>query len=149
MSSNSAPTKTMGIIRRRVVDLSHFNPVRESQVSTEQPLPLVIEPATDQVDLADWARNNREYIAQKLHLHGDGSIALASLTAAAFDIKTESAWRVTSRLRKTLSGLQRVCTTRFTQNMGICPAKAPAARSTPQPHIRKTSAFSITMRARI
>jgi hypothetical protein len=40
---------------------AHFNPIRESQ--TEQPLPLVMEPA-DQVDLADWARNNREYVAQ-------------------------------------------------------------------------------------
>lgn len=66
----TSPGKSLGAVRRKAVDLAHFNPTRESQVSPEQPLPLIIEPATDQVDLADWARNNREYIAQKLHTHG-------------------------------------------------------------------------------
>lgn len=69
-SSTSAPTKSLGAIRRKAVDLSQFNPVKESQTGPDQLLPLVMEPATDQVDLADWARNNREYIAQKLHQHG-------------------------------------------------------------------------------
>lgn len=64
------PGKSLGAIRRKAVDLAHFNPIRESQLSPDQPLPLIMEPATDQVDLADWARNNREYIAQKLHSHG-------------------------------------------------------------------------------
>jgi alpha-ketoglutarate-dependent taurine dioxygenase len=62
--------KSMGTIRRKVVDLAHFNPVRESQMNDDQPLPLIMEPAADQVDLADWAGNNREYIEQKLHRHG-------------------------------------------------------------------------------
>lgn len=66
----SSSAKGLGAIRRKAVDLAHFNPVRESQTSPEQTLPLIMEPATDQVDLADWARNNREYIEQKLHLHG-------------------------------------------------------------------------------
>lgn len=66
----TSPGKSLGAVRRKAVDLAHFNPTRESQVSPEQPLPLIIEPTTDQVDLADWARNNREYIAQKLHTHG-------------------------------------------------------------------------------
>ena len=66
----TSPGKSLGAVRRKAVDLAHFNPTRESQVSPEQPLPLIMEPATDQVDLADWARNNREYIAQKLHTHG-------------------------------------------------------------------------------
>jgi alpha-ketoglutarate-dependent taurine dioxygenase len=65
-----SPKKSLGDIRRRTVDLAHFNPVRESQLNDDQPLPLIIEPATDQVDLADWARNNRDYIEQKLHRHG-------------------------------------------------------------------------------
>jgi len=64
------PTKSLGSVRRKAVDLSHFNPVKESTVGPDQPLPLVMEPATDQVDLADWARNNREHLAQKLHTHG-------------------------------------------------------------------------------
>jgi alpha-ketoglutarate-dependent taurine dioxygenase len=68
--STSAPTKSLSAIRRKAVDLSHFNPIKESTTAPDQPLPLVMEPATDQVDLADWARNNREYIAQKLRSHG-------------------------------------------------------------------------------
>ena len=66
----TSPGKSLGAIRRKAVDLAHFNPIRESQMGPDQLLPLIMEPATDQVDLADWARNNREYIAQKLHTHG-------------------------------------------------------------------------------
>jgi len=69
-STTSRLTKGLGAIRRKAVDLSQFSPVRECQMSDDQLLPLLIEPSTDQVDLADWARNNREYIAQKLHKHG-------------------------------------------------------------------------------
>jgi alpha-ketoglutarate-dependent taurine dioxygenase len=64
-----SPGKSLGAIRRKAVDLAHFNPVKESQVDPDQTLPLIMEPATDQVDLADWARNNRDYVAQKLHKH--------------------------------------------------------------------------------
>ena len=49
----SSPKKSLGAIRRKAVDLAHFNPVRESQLSGDQALPLVMEPAADQVDLAD------------------------------------------------------------------------------------------------
>src|ERR1017187_3971146 len=66
----TSPGKSLGAIRRKAVDLAHFNPIRESQMGPDQLLPLIMEPATDQGDLADWARNNREYIAQKLHTHG-------------------------------------------------------------------------------
>jgi alpha-ketoglutarate-dependent taurine dioxygenase len=64
------PKKSLGAIRRKVVDLANFNPVRESQLSDDQPLPLILEPATDQVDLADWVQNNREYLDQKRSQHG-------------------------------------------------------------------------------
>ena len=66
----TSPSKSLGAIRRKAVDLAHFNPIRESQMGPDQLLPLIMEPASDQVDLADWARNNREYIANKLHTHG-------------------------------------------------------------------------------
>ena len=66
----ASPKKSLGAIRRKAVDLAHFNPVRESQLNQDQPLPLIMEPAADQVDLADWARNNREYIEQRLYQHG-------------------------------------------------------------------------------
>jgi len=65
-----AVKKSLGTIRRKAVDLSHFSPIRESQISDDQPLPLVMEPAADQVDLADWARSNRHYINANLHKHG-------------------------------------------------------------------------------
>ena len=63
-------SKSLGSIRRKAVDLANFNPVREMQLNDDQLLPLVMEPAADQVDLADWARNNRDSIDQKLHRHG-------------------------------------------------------------------------------
>lgn len=66
----TAPRKTLGDIRRKAVDLANFNPVKESTLSPDQMLPLIIEPAADQVDIADWARNNREYIAEKQAKHG-------------------------------------------------------------------------------
>jgi alpha-ketoglutarate-dependent taurine dioxygenase len=69
-NTTTSSRKTLGAIRRKAVDLAHFNPVRESQIGDDQTLPLVMEPAADQVDLADWARNNREYIEQKLSQHG-------------------------------------------------------------------------------
>lgn len=66
----STTKKTLGAIRRKAVDLSNFNPVRESQLQPDQPLPLIMEPAADQVDLAEWASTNRAYLEQKLHQHG-------------------------------------------------------------------------------
>jgi alpha-ketoglutarate-dependent taurine dioxygenase len=68
--STESPKRGPGRIQRRAVDLSQFRPVRESQLTEDQPLPLVMTPSVEQVDLADWASNNREYIDQQLHLHG-------------------------------------------------------------------------------
>lgn len=62
--------KSLGSIRRKPVDLSHFNPVRESQLQSDQPLPLILEPASEQVDLADWVRSSHSYIQEKLSQHG-------------------------------------------------------------------------------
>jgi alpha-ketoglutarate-dependent taurine dioxygenase len=67
---STLPRKSIGPIRRKAVDLANFNPVRESLLSEGQLLPLILEPASDQVDLADWARNNRAYIEEKLYKHG-------------------------------------------------------------------------------
>ena len=62
--------KSLGTIRRKAVDLSQFNPIREYQLSGDQPLPLVMEPAAEQVDLAEWVVNNYEYVQQKIAHHG-------------------------------------------------------------------------------
>jgi len=77
----SSPAKSLASIRRKAVDLAQFNPIRESQMGPEQPLPLIMEPAAPQVDLADWARSNRDYIARKLHTHG-------GILFRGFDLKT-------------------------------------------------------------
>jgi alpha-ketoglutarate-dependent taurine dioxygenase len=69
MMMSTMPKRSLGSIQRRVVDLANFNPVKESLLD-EQPLPLIIEPAADQVDLAEWVVNNREYIESKLYKHG-------------------------------------------------------------------------------
>jgi alpha-ketoglutarate-dependent taurine dioxygenase len=63
------PTRSLGTIRRKAVDLSHFNPVRES-LFNDQALPLVLEPAAAQVDLADWALHHRAELGEKLARHG-------------------------------------------------------------------------------
>ena len=62
--------KSLGSIRRKAVDLSQFKPIRESQLSPEETLPLIMEPASDQVDLAEWVRNNRAEVDQKSAKHG-------------------------------------------------------------------------------
>lgn len=66
----TSPKKSLGIIRRKAVDLANFNPVRESLSREDQLLPLIMEPVSDLVDLADWALSNREHIEQKLSQHG-------------------------------------------------------------------------------
>jgi len=66
----NGPLKSLGSLRRKAVDLSHFTPIRESEFGADQPLPLIMQPAAEQVDLAEWAQNNREYVEQKLWRHG-------------------------------------------------------------------------------
>ena len=67
---STAPRKSLGDIRRKAVDLANFSPVKESLLQPDQSLPLIMEPAADQVDLQDWARNNRELISEKQAKHG-------------------------------------------------------------------------------
>jgi alpha-ketoglutarate-dependent taurine dioxygenase len=89
-----AQKKSLGHIRRKSVDMAHFVPIRESLLSNEQLMPLVIEPAAEQVDLAEWAGGNRDYIEQKLQRHGAilfRGFALA--TAADFERVAGSIYR--------------------------------------------------------
>ena len=62
--------KSLGSIRRRSVDLSNFSPVKESLLGPEETLPLIIEPAADHVDLAEWVRNSRADVDRKMAKHG-------------------------------------------------------------------------------
>ena len=63
-------SRNLGAVRRTAVDLSVFNPVRETLLEEDQPLPLVIEPALKEVDLIEWLRSNHEFVEEKIALHG-------------------------------------------------------------------------------
>jgi alpha-ketoglutarate-dependent taurine dioxygenase len=52
------------------VSLAGEELVRTRYLEDGQTLPLVVEPATDDVDLADWARNNAARVESQLHQHG-------------------------------------------------------------------------------
>ncbi len=62
--------KSLGTLRRATVNLAQFSPVKESTLGEGQILPLILQPATEHVDLAEWVRNNRAELEQKLYRHG-------------------------------------------------------------------------------
>jgi alpha-ketoglutarate-dependent taurine dioxygenase len=55
---------------RKGVDLSQLSTVRTRLLNAEVTLPLVIEPTAADVDLAEWAAGNREFIEQSLLKYG-------------------------------------------------------------------------------
>jgi alpha-ketoglutarate-dependent taurine dioxygenase len=62
--------RSLKILRRKAVDLSAFNPIKESYLNEDQVLPLIIEPASMEVDLVEWLRGNHEYVEEKISRHG-------------------------------------------------------------------------------
>ena len=54
----------------QAVNLTHVNLTKTRYLSSEQTMPLVIQPALDDVDLIDWARSHRESIEKQLLEHG-------------------------------------------------------------------------------
>lgn len=70
--SNATTTNrpTIRGMRRRAAASATVNPVRSGPFSLEQPLPLVVEPAIDGVDLEAWAAAQREWIEERLVSHG-------------------------------------------------------------------------------
>jgi alpha-ketoglutarate-dependent taurine dioxygenase len=62
--------KNPGAARRKAVHLSSFNPVRESLLNDDEFLPLVIEPDSVEVDLAEWLRINKAYVEDRISRHG-------------------------------------------------------------------------------
>ncbi|HEY9649115.1 MAG TPA: TauD/TfdA family dioxygenase, partial [Coleofasciculaceae cyanobacterium] len=56
--------------RRQVVKVSTTNLVNVELLQPEQPLPLVIQPAVEGINLVTWAASNREAIATWLLQHG-------------------------------------------------------------------------------
>jgi alpha-ketoglutarate-dependent taurine dioxygenase len=69
-SMSNPPRMSIGSVRRQAIDLSTFSPVREAPLNAGQLLPLVIECAAEHVDLANWARSNRDELDRKLARHG-------------------------------------------------------------------------------
>ena len=65
----SESIKPPGIAKRKAIHASGAL-IRERLLDSEKSLPLLIEPATHGVSLPDWARNNREFIRQRLQRHG-------------------------------------------------------------------------------
>jgi amino acid adenylation domain-containing protein len=57
-------------VRRKSVDLSQVGDVRTASLQAGQTLPLVIEPASGDIDLAEWAKGNKETLDQYLLQHG-------------------------------------------------------------------------------
>ena len=62
--------KSLAATKRKSVDLSQFTPIRTGYLSEGQTMPLVLQPAADYVDLANWAQNNRAQIEKDLLQHG-------------------------------------------------------------------------------
>lgn len=59
-----------GPVRRQAIPLSQERLVKEGSLHTGSPLPLVIEPAVDGLNLVEWTRSNRDLIEQRLLKHG-------------------------------------------------------------------------------
>lgn len=72
MENTTAPSKLKGLrdIRRKSIDLGQIDLVKTSTLGEGQKLPLIIQPTGDNIDLADWAQNNRELIEEYLLKHG-------------------------------------------------------------------------------
>ena len=56
--------------RRRRVDLSQVRGVKTEYLQPGNTLPLVLKPDADDIDLGEWAGNNREFIEKNLLQHG-------------------------------------------------------------------------------
>jgi len=57
-------------IKPKPISLSGDNLIKTSSISPGENLPLVIQPATNEVDLIEWARNNQDFIQRELLNHG-------------------------------------------------------------------------------
>ena len=68
-SNPSAPTRSLGAIKRRAVTVSTESLVRFGALPAGD-LPLLVEPAVPGVDVMAWAASNRELLEEKLRQHG-------------------------------------------------------------------------------
>ena len=72
--------------RRPGVDLSRITAIKSRQVQPDQPLPLVLEPDTVDVDLVDWAATHKDFVEASMLTHGAVLFrGFAVASAAAFE----------------------------------------------------------------
>lgn len=62
--------KHSGMIKRKMISTTQDTWVKTSHLLAEQPLPLLIQPAVEGVELVDWAKGNRELIESSLVKYG-------------------------------------------------------------------------------
>ncbi|HWF88175.1 MAG TPA: TauD/TfdA family dioxygenase [Pyrinomonadaceae bacterium] len=62
--------KKPGAIKRKAVGLSPTSLVKTSRLPGNNLLPLVVEPAFRDVNLVEWATNNREFVKKNIHESG-------------------------------------------------------------------------------
>ncbi|WP_433766308.1 TauD/TfdA family dioxygenase [Pseudomonas putida] len=70
MSIVPPPSRALGGVRRKAMNVSEQQLVSERLLSPDHALPLVIEPAVSGVDLVAWAARERENLEQKLLQYG-------------------------------------------------------------------------------
>ncbi|HWF87379.1 MAG TPA: TauD/TfdA family dioxygenase, partial [Pyrinomonadaceae bacterium] len=64
------PVKTVRRVRRKSVNLGQLSQVKTRLLSEAETLPLLIEPEREDVDLAEWAATNDDFVNSKLLRHG-------------------------------------------------------------------------------
>jgi amino acid adenylation domain-containing protein len=67
---NESNIKRLRATRRKSVDLSQVTGVKTGFLEQGQTLPLVLEPASADVDLQEWTASNKEMLEQHLLRHG-------------------------------------------------------------------------------
>src|SRR5436309_1606654 len=62
--------KGLGTVRRQAVSVSQEDLIKLGQLAPDQPLPLLVQPALDGVDLRSWLQTNWNTLAPRLAQHG-------------------------------------------------------------------------------
>ncbi|HSL84826.1 MAG TPA: TauD/TfdA family dioxygenase [Thermoanaerobaculia bacterium] len=73
MNESKSPKPSLGTFKpgaRRAVSLARGQLVEMEPPAPGRPLPLVVRPAVQGLDLAEWAAGNRELLEEKLLVHG-------------------------------------------------------------------------------
>ena len=94
LGSSNPKMSRLGPLKRKVMRVSPANLVTTSHLKSDQPLPLVIEPALNEMDPIGWATSNRDFIES--HLSQVGAILFRN-----FGVRTTSEFE---RFIKAVSG---------------------------------------------